>query len=93
MLNRPDKDALRAMLESQVQEKLRIDPEALTTYAAQLEPERKPYTSKPTVQDKAFEKELDQMRADAAAGAEHKPTHDLINQGKSRLELDDYPDL
>ncbi|WP_283184469.1 hypothetical protein [Pseudomonas svalbardensis] len=93
MLTRPDKDALRAILESQAQEKLRIDPEVLTTYAAQLEPERKPYTSKPTVQDKAFEKELDQMRADAAAGAKHKPTHGLKNKVKSSLELDDYLDL
>jgi len=65
MLHRPDKEALRAMLESQVQEKLRTDPEALTTYAAQRDPERKPYSSRPTVQDKVFEKELDQMRADA----------------------------
>ncbi|MGH8387341.1 MAG: hypothetical protein ACRESJ_17915 [Pseudomonas sp.] len=93
MLNRPDKDALRAMLESQVQEKLRVDPEAVTTYAAQHEPERKPYTSKPTVQDKAFEKELDQMRADAAAGVMHKPMHDQTTGGKPSLKLDDYPDL
>ena len=49
MLSRPDKDALRAMLESQVQEKLQHDPDALTTYAAKPEPERKRYTSKPTV--------------------------------------------
>lgn len=67
MLTRPDKDALRAMLESQVQEKLEHDPDAVTTYAAQPEPERKLYTSKPTVQDKAFHKELEQMRADAEA--------------------------
>jgi hypothetical protein len=61
------------MLESQVQEKLQRDPEAVTTYAAKPEPERKPYTSKPTAQDKAFHKELDQMRADAEDGALHKP--------------------
>ena len=61
MLNRPDKDALRAMLESQVQEKLQHDPDAVTTYAAQPVPDRKPYTSKPTVQDKAFHKELEQF--------------------------------
>ena len=48
------------------------DPDALTTYAAKHQPERKPYTSKPTVQDKAFEKELEQMRADAEAGVIHK---------------------
>lgn len=72
LLTRPDKDALRAMLESQVQEKLQHDPDAVTTYAAQPEPERKPYTSKPTVQDKAFHRELDQMRAVAEAGVTHK---------------------
>lgn len=73
MLSRPDKDALRVMLESQVQEKLQHDPDAVTTYASKPEPERKPYTSKPTAQDKAFIKELDQMRADAEAEELHKP--------------------
>lgn len=81
------------MLESQVQEKLRIDPEAVTTYAAQLEPERKPYTSKPTVQDIAFQKELDQMRADAEAGVIHKPARKAMDDGESGLALNDYPDL
>lgn len=93
MLTRPDKDALRAMLESQVQEKLQHDPDAVTTYAAQPEPERKPYTSKPTVQDKAFHKELEQMRADAEAGVIHKPESGLVEDGKPRLALDDYPGL
>jgi hypothetical protein len=63
LLTRPGKDALRAMLESQVQEKLQYAPEAVTTYAAKPEPERKTYTSKPTVQDKAFHKELEHMRS------------------------------
>ena len=61
------------MLESQVKEKLQRDPDAVTTYAAQPEPERKRYTTKPTVQDKAFIRELDQMRADAQAGGIHRP--------------------
>lgn len=91
MLNRPDKDALRAMLEAQVQEKLQHDPDAVTTYAAQSEPERKPYTTKPTVQEKAFHKELDQMRADAEAGVVHKQEPE--DGGVSSLALDDYPDL
>lgn len=90
MLNRPDKDALRAMLEAQVQEKLRHDPEAVTTYAAQPEPERKPYTSKPTVQDKAFDKELDQMRADAEAGLIRKPAQEPVAAGEPSLKLNDY---
>jgi hypothetical protein len=93
LLNRPDKDALRAMLESQVQEKLQHDPDAVTTYAAQPEPERKPYTSKPTVQDKAFNRELDQMRADAEAGVIHKSVREPMNDGESNLALDDYPGL
>ena len=93
MLTRPDKDALRAMLESQVQEKLQHDPDAVTTYAAQPEPERKPYTSKPTIQDKAFHKELEQMRADAEAGVIHKPLSNPTEDGKPSLALDDYPGL
>jgi hypothetical protein len=93
MLNRPDKDSLRAMLEAQVQQKLRDDPEAVTTYAAQRDPERKPYISKRTVQDKAFDKELDQMRADAEAGVIHTPNSEPEDGGAPSLRLDDYPDL
>lgn len=93
MLTRPDKDALRALLEAQVQEKLQHDPDALTTYAAKHQPERKPYTSKPTVQDKAFEKELEQMRADAEAGVIHKSKREPEDIGVPSLRLDDYPDL
>ena len=93
MLNRPDKDAVRAMLESQVQEKLQHDPDAVTTYAAQLVPDRKPYTSKPTVQDKAFQKEIEQMRADAEAGVIHTPQSEPQDASAPSLRLDDYPDL
>jgi len=46
------------MLESQAEGKLRNDSEALPPYAAQLEPERKHHTNKPTVQDQAFGKEM-----------------------------------
>jgi len=93
MLTRPDKDALRAILESQVQEKLQHDPDAVTTYAAKPEPERKPYFSKATVQDKAFHKELEQMRADAEAGVIHTPKRQPENEDAPSLKLDDYPDL
>jgi hypothetical protein len=93
MLKRPDKDSLRAMLEAQVQQKLRDDPEAVTTYAAQRDPERKPYISKRTVQDKAFDKELDQMRADAEAGVIHTPNREPEDGGAPSLRLDDYPGL
>lgn len=93
MLNRPDKDSLRAMLEAQVQQKLQDDPEAVTTYAAQRDPERKPYISKRSVQDKAFDKELDQMRADAEAGVIHTPNREPVDGGAPSLKLDDYPGL
>lgn len=93
MLTRPDKNALCAMLESQVQEKLQHDPDAVTTYAAQLVPDRKPYTSKPTVQYKAFHKELEQMRADAEAVVIHTPKREPEDGGTPSLKLDDYPDL
>nr|WP_322618053.1 hypothetical protein [Pseudomonas sp. BIC9C] len=81
------------MLESQVQEKLQHDPDVLTTYAAKPEPERKPYTSKPTVQDKAFHKELEQMRANAEAGVIHTPKREPGGGAARSLRLDDYPDL
>lgn len=75
------------MLESQVQQKLLDDPDALTTYAAQRDPERKPYVSKRTVQDKAFDKELDQMRADAEAGVIHNPEHLQTGEGEPNFHL------
>lgn len=93
MLNRPDKDSLRAMLESQVQQKLLDDPDALTTDAAQRDPERKTYVNKRTVQDKAFDKELDQMRADADAGVIRKPEGLETGKSEPNLALDDYPGL
>lgn len=93
MLSRPDKDALRALLNSQVEEKLQSNPDAVTTYAAKPEPERKPYTSKPTVQDKAFSRELDQMRANAEAGVAHKSDVTPAAEPESSLALDDYPGL
>lgn len=79
------------MLESQVKEKLQHDPEAVTTYAAQPEPERKRYTSKPTVHDKAFVKELEQMRADAEARVVHRPLPAQTNDVEAGIALDDYP--
>jgi hypothetical protein len=81
------------MLESQVQEKLQHDPDAVTTYAAQPVPDRKPYTSKPTVQDKAFQKEIEQMRADAEAGVIHTPQSEQQDASAPSLKLEDYPDL
>jgi hypothetical protein len=93
MLSRPDKDALRAFLDSQVKEKLQSDPDAVTTYAAKPEPERKPYQTRPTVQDKAFSRELEQMRANAEAGGPHKSDDAPVAEPEPSLALDDYPGL
>ncbi|MGE8065194.1 hypothetical protein [Pseudomonas sp. NPDC089569] len=93
MLSRPDKDALRALLDSQVKEKLQSNPDAVTTYAAKPEPERKPYTTKPTVQEKAFSRELDQMRANAEAGVVENVEVTPAAEPESNLTLDDYPGL
>jgi hypothetical protein len=49
--------------------------------------------AKPTVQDKAFHKELEQMRADAEAGVIHTPKREPEDGGAPSLKLDDYPDL
>lgn len=92
MQARPDKDSLRALLDAQVQQKLQDDPNALTIYAAKPEPERKPYTSKPTVQDKAFSRELEQMRAEAEAGLQGK-VESTSQQADPGLTLDDFPGL
>lgn len=93
MLSRPDKDALRALLSSQVEEMLQSNPDAVTIYASKPEPERKPYQSKPTVQDQAFNRELDQMRANAEAGAPQKSDDTPEAVPGSSLALDDYPGL
>jgi hypothetical protein len=81
------------MLESQVEEKLKHDPDAVTTYAAQPVPDRKPYTTKPTVQDKAYHRELEQMRANAEAGVINTPKLEPHDTEAPSLRLDDYPDL
>lgn len=92
MQARPDKDALRALLDAQVQQKLQDDPNAVTTYAAKPEPERKPYTSKPTVQEKAFSRELEQMRAEVETG-QHRNSESAQVEEDLGLTLDDFPGL
>ncbi len=78
------------MLETRVQEKLRHDRDSVVTYAAKPAPDRKPYTSKLTVQDKAFQKELEQMRAYAEAVVIHTHKHEPHDAGALNLRLDDF---
>lgn len=55
------KDQLRAELERQAQRYKDVYGGEVTTYAAQPEPERKPWRKKPTIQDQAFQRELNKI--------------------------------
>ena len=55
------KDELRAELERQAERYKEVYGGEVTTYAAQPEPERKPWRKRATVQDQAFCQELEKM--------------------------------
>ncbi|AOE83846.1 hypothetical protein ACFPU0_13500 [Pseudomonas sp. GCM10022186] len=55
------KDELRAELERQAQRYKDVYGGEVTTYAAQRDPERKPWRKKPSLLDKSFEKELEKI--------------------------------
>lgn len=71
------KDQLRAELERQEQRFKEIYGGEVTTYAAQPDPERKPWRKRANLLDKAFDAELQriekekQQRLDAAEDAKH----------------------
>lgn len=58
------KDELRAELERQEQRYKEVYGGAVTTYAAQPEPERKPWRKKASLLDQAFKQELQKMEQD-----------------------------
>lgn len=55
------KEQLRAELARQASRFQNIYGGEITTYAAQPDPERKPWRKKPTIHDQAFEAELQKM--------------------------------
>lgn len=55
------KEELRAELERQAERYKEVYGGEVTTYAAQLEPERKPWRKRATVQDQVFAQELEKM--------------------------------
>lgn len=55
------KDELRAELERQAERYAEVYGGEVTTYAAQPDPERKPWRKRATVHDQAFAEELDKM--------------------------------
>jgi hypothetical protein len=58
------KDELRVELERQEQRYKDVYGGAVTTYAAQPEPERKPWRKKASLLDQAFQQELQKMEKD-----------------------------
>ena len=58
------KDELRAELERQEQRFKDVYGGEITTYAAQPEPERKPWRKKASLLDQAFKQELQKMEKD-----------------------------
>ncbi|MBV4537717.1 MULTISPECIES: hypothetical protein [Pseudomonas] len=58
------KDELRAELERQAERYKDVYGGEVTTYAAQPEPERKPWRKRATVQDQVFAQELEKMEKD-----------------------------
>lgn len=65
--NTVTKDELRAELERQEQRYKEVYGGEVTTYAAQPEPERKPWRKRATVQDQAFNQELQKMEKELRA--------------------------
>jgi hypothetical protein len=61
------KDELRAELERQEQRYKEVYGGEVTTYAAQPEPERKPWRKRATVQDQVFKQELEKMEKELKA--------------------------
>lgn len=59
--NNVTKDELRAELERQEQRYKDVYGGEITTYAAQPDPERKPWRKRATVQDQAFQQELQKI--------------------------------
>ncbi|MNF47289.1 hypothetical protein D3C85_587680 [compost metagenome] len=67
MGNHVTKDELRAELERQAQRYKDVQGGEIITYAAQPDPERKPWRKKASLLDQAFEKEIERIEKDLHA--------------------------
>ena len=52
------KEELRQQLQAQLDHHLQVHPDAVTVYAAEPEPETKPWKKKPCLLDQAFAQDL-----------------------------------
>ena len=68
------KDQLRAELERQAQRFTNVYGGEITTYAAEREPERKPWRKKPTVLDQVFKPELQKLEQEKQSNCESAVT-------------------
>lgn len=64
------KDELRAELERQAQRYKDVYGGEVITYAAQPDPERKPWRKKASLLDQAFDKEIEKIEKDLSSRAE-----------------------
>lgn len=60
------KDELRAQLERQEQRYKEVYGGEITTYAAQPDPERKPWRKRASILDQAFQEEIQKIEKDLA---------------------------
>jgi hypothetical protein len=67
------KDELRAELERQAQRYKEVYGGEVLTYAAQPDPERKPWRKKASLLDQAFEKEVQRIEKERLARLENAP--------------------
>ncbi|SDJ43600.1 hypothetical protein SAMN05216189_101713 [Pseudomonas delhiensis] len=70
------KDELRAELERQEQRYKDVYGGEVTLYAAQPDPDKKPWRKRPTVQDKAFDRELEKMQSDLQKAQQRQAEQD-----------------
>ncbi|MED5612098.1 MULTISPECIES: hypothetical protein [Pseudomonas] len=70
------KDELRAELERQEQRYKDVYGGEVTLYAAQPDPDKKPWRKRPSVQDKAFDRELEKMQSDLQKAQQRQAEQD-----------------
>lgn len=58
------KEELRQQLQEQFEQHLQAHPDAVTLYAAESEPEKKPWKKKPSLLDQAFAQDLADIEKD-----------------------------
>ncbi|NWN50486.1 hypothetical protein HT121_24270 [Pseudomonas sp. MAFF 301514] len=61
------KEELRKQLQEHLEQHLQENPDAVTVYAAEPEPETKPWKKKPSLLDQAFAQDLADIERDLQA--------------------------